>query len=456
MKKLYYLIILTVILGLVLTGCFLSNVGQVPTSPQSGISYLTKHTEGDPFTTDLIADGGDSSIDVGDVLVWNDGDTLYVQYVVNAPWCLTETHLHVADDLGLIPQTRKSNPIPGLFDCNDEHECVTEFLYTIPLNSWSAETQLYIAAHASLLNLVDTVEVIANELPPTCSNVLLESGKKYLLKASGTAFAGDTIDFDAKYSITKRILDDTWTDLVSGYPGYGPTLLNLAVNGVFVDWGAFNEDHVYYWKMDGIGSCVPLWIYDVHYPNNTGSLIVEIYQEETAWAYGERFTLIGNWATYFTYTVQQLPEFGMVLWLDAGKGTTEGSGVSKWEDQSGSDNHAVQTDTSYQPTYITGELNGYPVVRFSGGEKYLRHPSILTGDYTAFYVLKLTESGDNLVYYYHAGSVNTGDLGFFAETENKEEGWGSAGNVDTSVTVRTSELHPTPLDWRIHTHQPEA
>lgn len=42
MKKLYYLIILTVILGLVLTGCFLSNVGQVPISEQSGISGLTK------------------------------------------------------------------------------------------------------------------------------------------------------------------------------------------------------------------------------------------------------------------------------------------------------------------------------------------------------------------------------------------------------------------------------
>ena len=42
MKKLYYLIILTVILGLVLTGCLLSNVGQVPTSEQSGVAYLTK------------------------------------------------------------------------------------------------------------------------------------------------------------------------------------------------------------------------------------------------------------------------------------------------------------------------------------------------------------------------------------------------------------------------------
>ena len=39
---------------------------------------------------------------------------------------------------------------------------------------------------------------------------------------------------------------------------------------------------------------------------------------------------------------------------------------------------------------------------------------------------------------------------------NKEEGWGSVGNVGNSVTVRTSELYPTPLDWRIQIHQPEA
>jgi len=42
MKKLYYLIVLTLILGLVLTGCFLSNVGQVPASEQSGVVSLTK------------------------------------------------------------------------------------------------------------------------------------------------------------------------------------------------------------------------------------------------------------------------------------------------------------------------------------------------------------------------------------------------------------------------------
>jgi len=42
MKKLSYLIVLALILGLVLTGCLLSNVGQVPTNEQNGVSYVTK------------------------------------------------------------------------------------------------------------------------------------------------------------------------------------------------------------------------------------------------------------------------------------------------------------------------------------------------------------------------------------------------------------------------------
>ena len=43
MKKLSYLIVLVLILGLVLTGCsLLSNISQVPTTEQSGVAYLTK------------------------------------------------------------------------------------------------------------------------------------------------------------------------------------------------------------------------------------------------------------------------------------------------------------------------------------------------------------------------------------------------------------------------------
>jgi hypothetical protein len=164
MKKSYYLIVLVLILGLALSGCsLLSNVGQVPSTEQSGIIYSMEHTEGDPYVTDLLAG---QTLDVGDVLVWNDGGYLYVKYIVDAEyWCLTETHLHVATSLEGIPQ-KKGNPPPGQFDYKSEHDCVTDYTYKIPL-TWDVDTQLFIAAHAVVcqlagnfiagLNLPDTV-----------------------------------------------------------------------------------------------------------------------------------------------------------------------------------------------------------------------------------------------------------------------------------------------------------
>jgi len=145
MKKLIYLIMLVLILGLVLTGCLLSNVGQVPTTEQSGITYLTKHTAGAPYVTDLLAG---QTLKVGEVKVWNDTDNLYVKYfITDLNWCLTETHLHVATSLDDIPHTNKGNPIPGQFEYKGEHECETEVLYEIPLTC-ELRTDLVIAAHA--------------------------------------------------------------------------------------------------------------------------------------------------------------------------------------------------------------------------------------------------------------------------------------------------------------------
>lgn len=125
--------------------------------------------------------------------------------------------------------------------------------------------------------LVDTIYVYADSKLPTYSTINLESGKYYQLKASGIANAGDTIEFDAKYSITNRILGDTWTDSVSGYESYGTNLLELEVNNTFVDWGDYNPEHVYYWTMLGDGSPLALGIYDIYYPNNKGFLTVDIY-----------------------------------------------------------------------------------------------------------------------------------------------------------------------------------
>ncbi len=175
MKKLIYLIVLALILGLVLTGCLLSNIGQVPVTDQSGITYLTKHTEDAPQETILFAG---QTIDVGTVSVWNNADYLYVKYELNQGtigegWCLTETHLAVVTDENDFPTNKAGNPKVGHFPyqcsyngsewvfqikedgdtgagCDADsltEACLTAIIYTIPLD-WEPDTQLFIAAPA--------------------------------------------------------------------------------------------------------------------------------------------------------------------------------------------------------------------------------------------------------------------------------------------------------------------
>jgi len=150
MKKYYFLIVLVLILGLVLTGCsLLSNISQVPATEQSEIAYLTKGgpTEDEASEVKLLAS---QNIEVGVVKVWNDTENLYVKYMVDAPWCLSETHVHVGVSLTDFPLAGKQkNPIPGQFDYSESHDCVTEYIYVIPLNDgpWDFE-EVFIAAHA--------------------------------------------------------------------------------------------------------------------------------------------------------------------------------------------------------------------------------------------------------------------------------------------------------------------
>jgi len=169
MKKLSYLIVLTLILGLVLTGCsLLSNVGQVPaTTEQSGITYLTKGgpTEAEAESFPLYA-GQDW--EVGEVLVWDDGTQVCVKYrlfdgtgedpedVVGDGWGLTETHLAVGASLDDIPTNKAGNPKVGNFPFgNDELEGVAEAgPYCIDFGDGEGELDvecddtLVIAAHA--------------------------------------------------------------------------------------------------------------------------------------------------------------------------------------------------------------------------------------------------------------------------------------------------------------------
>lgn len=106
------------------------------------------------------------------------------------------------------------------------------------------------------------------------------SGYPYRLTADGLYYAGGRFTYDiasdAEYSQdADQRLTDTWTDLVKGYESYGEGLLELKVDGAFVEWGDYNPAHVYSIEHMATGD-ISLQIWDVYAQNNTGGLCVKV------------------------------------------------------------------------------------------------------------------------------------------------------------------------------------
>jgi hypothetical protein len=361
------------------------------------------HTEDDPFVTDLIAGGGNpaSAIDVGDVLVWNDADYLYIKYVTTDDWCMSETHLHVALSLEEIPQ-KNGNPIPGQFQYNDDHDpCVMEYIYTLSLeeHGFEVDDELYIAAHAVVQqdyeSLIDFESYSEHDFVMqestdcgdvdfyiTASDPLvdLEIGDVATLTASGyypevgapdtsppyTNIVAFTVDMrrfggsnphrddyvrdDGGTGAGGMVLtdpqDESQTELLwHAYSQYLAILLDLSstedlkgvdLAGIDLDWGEiwhfqyFDSSNALIHEITlgpsyaytGDGAAFPITYFDpvvskiaIWGSNNLGererigyaidNLQLTCVNEETAWGDGEDFPG-RNWATYFTYTVQEI------------------------------------------------------------------------------------------------------------------------------------------------------
>lgn len=123
--------------------------------------------------------------------------------------------------------------------------------------------------------LVETVIVPATQDTDIFSSTSLINGRTYILKAKGTADAGDSIIFDARYSF-RTPTSVTWTDAVSTYEGLGVSLLDLLVNGT-TPWGNYSSSHEYETSIIGTGAPISLKINDTYAVNNTGNLSVDIY-----------------------------------------------------------------------------------------------------------------------------------------------------------------------------------
>jgi len=350
MKKLYYLIVLTVILGLVLTGCLLSNVGQVPTTEQSGIAYLTRATEDDPDEITLFAG---QIIPVGTVEVWDDTVELTVKYNVPDPWCITETHLHVSNDKVDIPVNKKGNPIPGHFEENDEHDCVHEvtYIYNLDDKGWGLCEDLYIAAHAVVVKQLTDGGCAASV--SDYSQGTEKDGSPVRSERSEPIYALGGIDNDF---FSLGFVDETSGGyIVLEFADYVGTSLTVVEQSPGTNWKSSNfplgypleqakvyvsteSDNPTDWTYLGMANnqiaiadatgqshenvfdleeCIKfVKIVDQTDPElHSGSADAfdldavcggPCYQYETAWGDGERFVEKGNWATYFTYKTNTL------------------------------------------------------------------------------------------------------------------------------------------------------
>ena len=503
MKKYIYLIVLALILGLVLTGCFLSNVGQVPANEQSGVMNSKSPSSYDDVTL-LQGQNGNLS-EVWDLTQCDLtlSYTIDMSGIATAGWVVTEVGLREVGAPNIDPPLDTGGFLLSKYDSSASGDTANaNDLHVLMIHGWLEEyydrqgtfpgiptsniaTGTYFnhafwfdrdgvdPDQATYWNYKDgytyntggVYNVVIQYQALTCTEGVMyatingeqqgfytqgyDSANPPDMQPVGRTFTGDMTQMQVFYGRG----GGGGTVTISGITVDG-CLRTIVINGCYTGVAdtLFGDE-------DELISVQIQELYDSaknHGEFVRGVAVLTNDLMEAGIITGEEKGKIQSCAAQ----ANQLPkEDGLVLWLDAGKGITSpvnGNPVSIWEDQSGNDNHAVQGTPSFQPIYVTNELNGYPVVRFNGDEKYLCHSSIPTNDYTAFYVLKLSESGINKLYYYHAGSVGAGDLGFFAECKNQAEGWGSVGNVSTSVTVRTSELYPTPLDWRIQIHQPEA
>lgn len=116
-------------------------------------------------------------MEVGTVKVSNDGEYLYVEYVLNEAaldegWCITETHTHAGAELSDFPLNKGGNPQVGLFDFNMTHEpCVEEHEEVIPMEGFESGDDILIAAHA----VVEKAECILNAEAPYGGSSVVEA-----------------------------------------------------------------------------------------------------------------------------------------------------------------------------------------------------------------------------------------------------------------------------------------
>ena len=131
------------------------------------------------------------------------------------------------------------------------------------------------------LKLQETITVPVDGSIVT-SSTTLEGGIAYKLSASGSFVIGGPGFADAEYAFNSSF--STVVDHCFGLPS--EVDFGIGVDDTIVDnvkspfWGAFDPSHVYVVNLQGLGQPIMLNYHDCFYPDNSGSLTVEIFRLE--------------------------------------------------------------------------------------------------------------------------------------------------------------------------------
>lgn len=117
--------------------------------------------EGGCPATEVILVAG-QTINSGTVTVTNDANFIYVTYTTAPGWYLTQTHLFVGN-CAAVPVNGAGNPVPGQFPYAGNHTNATSYSYQVPVSAIPAGGCGCIAAHAVVVQLNSSGQVIQTQ-----------------------------------------------------------------------------------------------------------------------------------------------------------------------------------------------------------------------------------------------------------------------------------------------------
>lgn len=140
-----------------------------------------------------------------------------------------------------------------------------------------------------------------------------------------------------------------------------------------------------------------------------------------------------------------ISDFGTpIIWIDA-EGLTNGSSVSSLHNQ-GSAGDFSETTASMRPTVVTNVINGYPVLRFDGGD-CLTNPSVSISTFTFLIVFRSISPQGSGVLYEHSPNVNSND-GSYLNTGSNNAANVKRGGVSSQRDFGYTESGTTHrFDW---------